>query len=395
MRDRPIKLLLVEDNPGDYRLVLEMVHQSDVAFDLQHSETLSGALGQLAQSSFDAILLDLSLPDSTGIRTLTTIRAQAPNVPVFVLTGSDDRELAVSALEHGAQDYLVKGQFNLKTLGRNLQYGMARYKHVSDQKEAEKSTPLATIIGVVGAKGGCGVSTIAVHLALELQRQTTGKVLLADLDPNGGTIGFVSKVANPHGMADFVGNLYRLDAMLFQSLVWKHPSGVDVIQSPGFTGLGNPLQEQPVRQVLQLARPLYSWIVLDLGRINALSSKLVSDVGELVLVSTADILGLYEVRRLAEKLRGLGRTEHLKLIINRTYKSDARLEELHESIGMPIDLCPDSTRELLDAYEAGTLLPAGSPIRTSLANVVTAFTGIEAAKPSKRNFLGLRRRAAS
>ena len=394
MTEKPIKLLLIEDNPYDVSLVLEMVEQSDGLFELQTSETLSAALDLLTEGSFDCILLDLTLPDSQGIGTLTTICAHAPNVPVFVLTGSDDQALAVSALEHGAQEYLVKGQFQVENLGRNLRYGMARYKHLSEQKETEKEAPLATIIGVVGAKGGCGTSTIAVHLALELRRQTAQKVLLADLDLNGGIVGFVMKVAHPHSLTDFLLNLRRLDATLYQSLVWKHPSGVDVIQSPGSRGLGSELQDEPVHQLLHFSRPLYSWIVLDMGRLNAVSINLIGAVGELLVVTTPDILGLYETRRIVEKLRGVGRTKHIKLIMNRASKAD--VQELQETVGMPVHtFCPDSPRELRDAYQAGTLLPAGSPIRTQLASIATELTGIESAKTPKRSFLGLLRRVES
>jgi Flp pilus assembly CpaE family ATPase len=396
MTEKSIKLLLVEDNPGDARLVREMVKQSDILFELQTSETLSGALALLTEGGFDSILLDLSLPDSRGIETLTAIRAHAPNVPVFVLTGSDDQALAVSALEHGAQDYLVKGQFTLESLSRNLRYGMARYKHVSEQKEGEKSTPLATIIGVVGAKGGCGASTIAVHLALELRRQTAQEVLLADLDVNGGTIGFVMQVARPYSMTHFLLNLSRMDATLYQSLVGKHASGVDVLQSPGSKGLGTQQEDEPVRQLLRFSRPLYSWIVIDMGRLNAISINLIADVGELLLVTTADILALYETRRIVEKLRELGRTKHLKLIMNRTSRTDVQVQELEKSIGVPVRaFCPDAPHQLRGAYEAGTLLPDGSPVRTQLASVAKELTGtgIESAQPLKRSFLGLRRRA--
>ena len=77
---------------------------------------------QLARSlgagGFDVILLDLSLPDSDGIGTLTAIRVHAPQVPVLVLTGSNNETLANSALQHGAQDYIVKGQFDGNSLAR-------------------------------------------------------------------------------------------------------------------------------------------------------------------------------------------------------------------------------------------------------------------------------------
>jgi pilus assembly protein CpaE len=214
--------------------------------------------------------------------------------------------------------------------------------------------------------------------------------LLADLDVNGGIVGFVMKVAHLHSLTDFLLSLKRLDATLYQSLVWKHPSGVDVIQSPGSRSLGTELEDEPVRQLLHASRSLYSWIVVDMGRLNAVSIKLIDDIGELLLVTTPDILGLYETRRIVEKLRGVGRTSHIKLIMNRGSKAD--VQDLKETVGMPLHtFCPDSPRELQDVYQSGTLLPAGSPIRTQLANLASELTGIESAKAPKRGFLGLRR----
>src|ERR1041384_3062615 len=99
MSDRPNRILLVEDNPGDARLLREAL--KDVAnyhFDLEHVERLSQALERLRREPFDVVLLDLSLPDGQGLDSLTPVRDAAPSVPILVLTGLDDEEVAVRAL---------------------------------------------------------------------------------------------------------------------------------------------------------------------------------------------------------------------------------------------------------------------------------------------------------
>ncbi len=130
----PIRVLLVEDNAGDARLVRE--HLSDVqggqAFALEHAQTLSVAIGSLASSRPDMVLLDLSLPDSFGLETLERWQRTAPDLPVIVLTGSDDEALAVTAVREGAQDYLVKGRIDGDLLAQAIRYAIERKRVQED-----------------------------------------------------------------------------------------------------------------------------------------------------------------------------------------------------------------------------------------------------------------------
>jgi PAS domain S-box-containing protein len=110
IHDEPQTLLLVEDNPGDARLIREaLTAASPAQFTCVQVERMSDALARLEEESFAIILLDLSLPDSHGFDTIRQVQAGAPEVPIVVLTGTDDEELALKAVQEGAQDYLVKG----------------------------------------------------------------------------------------------------------------------------------------------------------------------------------------------------------------------------------------------------------------------------------------------
>jgi signal transduction histidine kinase len=127
MSSDPIKVLLVEDNLGDARLMYEDLEEAlPHQFQMTHVRRLSEALEYLWEETCNVVLLDLGLPDSHGIDTLVVTRAQAPGVPIVVLTGFQDEALAVEALKGGAQDYLVKGQTDSKLLGRSLRYAIVR-----------------------------------------------------------------------------------------------------------------------------------------------------------------------------------------------------------------------------------------------------------------------------
>jgi CheY-like chemotaxis protein len=108
-----IRALLIEDNPGDARLIREMLREAGdtlAVVELAHVDRLARGLERLSQGDRDVVLLDLSLPDSQGFDTFTTVRAHAPDVAIVVLSGLNDENLAVRAVQEGAQDYLVKGQ---------------------------------------------------------------------------------------------------------------------------------------------------------------------------------------------------------------------------------------------------------------------------------------------
>jgi len=139
IQDEPQMLLLVEDNAGDARLIRDALTAPDsTQFTCVHVERLSDALARLAEEQFAVILLDLSLPDSLGFETIKQVLAYAPQVPIVVLTGLNDEEFAVKAVQEGAQDYLVKGQFEPRTLIRTLRYAIERQRLRQELRASEE-----------------------------------------------------------------------------------------------------------------------------------------------------------------------------------------------------------------------------------------------------------------
>jgi signal transduction histidine kinase len=119
-------VLVVEDNAGDARLLREMLTDGDQRIVLAHADSMGGAEAHLREHSADIILLDLGLPDVEGVGAVRRIHAAAPHVPLVVLTGLDDEELARQALQEGAQDYLIKGQIETRGLLRSMHYAIER-----------------------------------------------------------------------------------------------------------------------------------------------------------------------------------------------------------------------------------------------------------------------------
>jgi len=131
---RQISILVIEDDPGDLGLIrtnvrlagLRRMGEDDPVI---WASTLADGMAAAAVSKPDVVLLDLSLPDSSGIATVEAMRARAPAVPIIVLTGQDDHQLAEAALQAGTQDYLAKGQlFQQDALGRAIRHALVRQK---------------------------------------------------------------------------------------------------------------------------------------------------------------------------------------------------------------------------------------------------------------------------
>jgi len=173
-----LTVLLIEDNPGDARLIdVEISEIENHAFRLVTKGLLSEGLSFLATSNVDVILLDLSLPDSHGINTLLKVRKEAPEVPTIVLTGFDDEEFAIKAVQQGAQDYLIKGHVSSHLLSKSMRYAIERQRL---QMALESMSLLDEMTGLYNRRGFNSVSNQQIKLA---ERRGNGLLLFfVDMD---------------------------------------------------------------------------------------------------------------------------------------------------------------------------------------------------------------------
>ncbi len=187
-----VQVLLVEDNPDHARLIERMLGQARVdAFELTPVRRLSEGLAQLEGREVDVILLDLSLPDSQGLDTFVEMEARASQVPIVVLTGFEDEELAIEAARKGAQDYLVKNQVDSNTLARAIRYAIERKRAEEEirrlyQASQEKSARLAALNAISAAAVSSLELDVVLQQTLEMSCQALdaadGSILLRDPD---------------------------------------------------------------------------------------------------------------------------------------------------------------------------------------------------------------------
>jgi DNA-binding NarL/FixJ family response regulator len=131
-----VKVLLVEDNPAEARLLREaLLEAGRRKVEVEHAERLKEALDRIRSHRFDALLLDLSLPDSQGLDTLARAQAEAPFQAIVVLTGNDDEKVAIEAVRMGAQDYLFKGDTHGQLLLRAIYYAIERKRAMAEREQ--------------------------------------------------------------------------------------------------------------------------------------------------------------------------------------------------------------------------------------------------------------------
>jgi len=134
-----LKILIVEDDIVDRKLLERLLSKSSLPVsEVKSAEYLDTALQILDKDSFDIVLLDLGLPDSNGIESITKIQARAPHIPIIVLSGLDDQDTAILAVQKGVQDYLIKGQVDSNLLTRAIRYAIERKRTERDLQSAEQ-----------------------------------------------------------------------------------------------------------------------------------------------------------------------------------------------------------------------------------------------------------------
>ncbi len=397
---KPLTVLLIEDSPAYAELVQQWLAAKDsAAFVLNWTDSLEAGLNRLARGGIDVILLDLGLPDSEGRKTFKTARTHATSVPIIVLSGNEDETLALDAIRDGAQDYIEKSSCNGELLAKAIQCAVLRHSPPAGISGAESGLESPRVIGVLGAKGGVGATTVACSLAVELRRQTGQKVLLADLDVNGGLVSFMMNCAAEHSILDAVSNIHRLD-LSWDSVVARGENDLHIVRSPGLLGVDDP-DAGRIGDVLAFVRGFYRWIVLDLGRLTALSLSLFDTIDSLFLVTATTVPALFEAKRVMGALRRAEiDTEQTRLIVNQLANTpEFSSSELQQIFGMaPYAKLPDASPEFRDLRMQGRLPSENGVFRGNIAKLARKVAGLpeeETRRGLSQFFGGKPRRAES
>jgi pilus assembly protein CpaE len=332
-----------------------------------------GFLDRIDRLRPDVILLEVTKLREPLDQTVARIRSGGAQPAVFALHREAHPEAILTALRAGAVEFLyppMAGQLKaaLERLGQNR-----------EQQGQDPRRHGGKAVAFVSVKGGCGATTLACHVAVELPRHTRTKVLLADLDLQAGMVGFLVKVKTPYTVSDAANNLQRLDPSYWRALISNGIPDLEIISAPT-TPAARQLSPQQLKQVVAFARTQYPWTVVDLGRnLSAGTLAVLELIDEAYLVTTHDVPALHQAKQMVQTLveGGYDRSK-LRLLLNRTPRhADVTLKELEGMLGVPIDTTiPNHYQELQDAYSEGRLLDPGSTLNRSFARLAMKIAGV-------------------
>jgi pilus assembly protein CpaE len=271
---------------------------------------------RIKQLKPNVVLLDLSSDLNAAVEVVKYIAAMSPPVHVVGLNTHNDSTAILQSLRAGASEFLY-APFELAT----QREAIARLRRLV-QPEAPTQTEAGHVVAMASSKPGSGASTVATQVAFSLQRLTGKRILLADFDLTGGTIGFYLKLSHNYSLVDALQHSEHMDLALWNSLTVNY-GGVDILPAPA-APYAEPLDGARLRVLIDHARNLYDWVILDLPAIfNRTSLMAISECERAFLISTSELPSLHLTRKALTMVDQLGfPKDRFQVLVNRVDKRD-------------------------------------------------------------------------
>lgn len=272
------------------------------------------------------ILLDLATDLAAAVDLIRWISGFNPPVHVVGLHTKNDSQVILQTLRAGASEFLY-APFELAT----QREAIARLRRLV-LPEAIVPSEEGHSIAFASTKPGSGASTIATQTAFALERITGKRVLLADCDLTGGTIGFYLKLSHNYSLVDALQHAEHLDPALWNSLTVNY-GGVDILPAPA-APYADAVDPARLRLLLEQARHLYDWVVVDLPTVfNRISLMAISECERAFLISTAELPSLHLTRKALTMLDQLGfPRDRFQVVVNRVSRRDSMGSEHIEGL---------------------------------------------------------------
>ncbi len=363
---QPIRILLIEDNPGDARLIRAALSEGAAAVSVEVAERLSAALARIQDGVYDAAIVDLSLPDSRGLATFESVHAAAPQLPVVVLTGLDDEELALRAVAQGAQDYLVKGDIKPSALLRVLRFAVQRGRAVKQMLDVAAQPSTGRIVGFMGARGGAGATSVALNVAAALARQ--GKSVVAiELSPYRAGLTLQLRASPRRGLAELLAlEPDRINPAEVRRHLVASEFGVQFLFAPQDPRQWAELNPDVTAGVLRAAAGLAAFVVVDFAATPGLAHRACARLCDpLLLVLDRDPAGVAAAKGLAPLMEtwGLEKSSLAAILVTKNPMSGyVSTAQVSSDLGLPVAAVIPPAAEALDiAWRQGLPLVVWDP----------------------------------
>ncbi len=319
--------------------------------------------GRLERSSPDVVIIGPGTRERVVLDTIRAVKTLQGSPAIVALNTSKDPDTILEMVRAGVSEYLYppydeKLERALRTISEQL------------ERAIPASSKDSKIFGLLSAKGGCGATTIACHVAREISGCTNTDVLLADLDLQVGGVRFATKAQSDYSILDATSNLYRLDVSFWKALISNGIRGVEVISGPHDDVLSvvEPTADQ-IRQVLQFVRTQYPFAVVDLGRGRSdVTIGALEEIDNLLLVTTLDITAMHQAKAMIRGIvmRGFPQSQ-IRLVLNRMPKNpELTIDEITKNLGVePFVTIPSDYSSLYEKQLEGGLLSNNTTLGTA------------------------------
>ena len=283
----------------------------------------------------DVLLIDVASDLEAATALIRFVAGIVPPIQVIGLHTANDPSAIVQTLRAGAAEFLY-APFELAT----QRQAIARLRRLC-LPETTAEPQAGRVLGFTSSKPGSGASTIATQTAFSLQRQTGKRILLADFDLMGGTIGFYLKLSHPYSVVDALQHAEHLDATVWDSLAVNH-GGLDILPSPA-APYADPVEPERLRALIEHARRHYDWVILDLPVVFSRTCLMaITECECAYLVTTSELPSLHLTRKAVTLIDQLGfPRDRFRVLVNRLDKRD--------------DLSPANLEKLFNAPIYGTI----------------------------------------
>ena len=335
-------------------------------------------LGWLAQTQPQVLLVDAEHFQNIVEERVREIRVASPGSMIIAVHHAADSEMIIAGMRAGLDEYFYPPL--VKSLRQVLERKID--EHTRDQflTNSDRKT-----VGFLSAKGGCGGTTVACHLAVELgkrmHRTGTYHVLLADLDVTGGNVRFLMRSKTPSSVLDAMNATQGLDVVSWNQMVSNGHPGLEVISAPATLCVPRLPEQREIERVLNFARTRYQWTVLDLGCcLTPYTLSVLESLNELYLVASPDMLALYQVKQILIELQEQNYpADRIRLILNRSvdYVDRVVADEAQRMLGISAFFSlPNDYSGLAEAYASGSLLSDRSPLAREISALATKISGV-------------------
>jgi pilus assembly protein CpaE len=319
--------------------------------------------------------LDLASDPGAAMELVRFLSGVNPPVHVVGLHPSNDSQALVQSLRAGAVEFLYA------PFEPEMQFEAIQRLRRLCVVETPERTEAGHAVAFASSKPGSGASTIATQAAFALQRLTGKRILLADLDLTGGTIGFYLKLSHNYSLVDALQHAEHMDPALWNSLAVNY-GGVDILPAPA-APYDEPIDPSRLRVLVANARSVYDWVILDLPAVfNRSSLMAISECERAYLVSTTELPSLHLTRKALNLVDQIGfPKDRFHVLVNRMdRRDDISVADMEKLFGVPVHASlPNDYFSLHRVVTLGQPLGPDGDLGKAIEGLVLRMTGAFAA----------------